>query len=72
MAEKFSLCDEENITKGFCLSEERPAPCVISNEKCAVFSNSVHLHHGTALNLPRTHLNFVRLLYTLSVCVSLH
>jgi hypothetical protein len=41
MAEKFSSCDEENIAKGLGHCEERPAPCVISNEKCAVFSNSV-------------------------------
>jgi hypothetical protein len=43
MAEKFSSCDEEKITKGLGHCEEGPAPCVISNEKCAVFSNSVSI-----------------------------
>jgi hypothetical protein len=35
------LLDEEKITKGIVHCEERPAPGAISNEKCAIFSNSV-------------------------------
>jgi hypothetical protein len=41
MAESFPLLDEEKITKGIVHCEERPAPNCISNEKCAIFSNSV-------------------------------
>jgi hypothetical protein len=40
LAEKFSTCGEEKITKGIGHCKERPAPCVISNKKCATFSNS--------------------------------
>jgi hypothetical protein len=40
MAESFPLLDEEKITKGIVHCEERPAPCAINNEKCAIFSNS--------------------------------
>jgi hypothetical protein len=41
MTESFSSHDDEKITKETVHCEERPAPCAISNEKCAIFSNSV-------------------------------
>jgi hypothetical protein len=37
---------DEKITKNLAHCEERPAPYVITDEKCAIFSNSV-----TALTL---------------------
>jgi hypothetical protein len=40
IAESFPLPDDEKITKGLAHCEERPAPYVIADEKCAIFSNS--------------------------------
>jgi hypothetical protein len=64
MAEKFSSCPEENITKGLGHCEERPAPCVISNEKCAVFSNSVEktIPDGSTIYV-RAERNFMELIF---------
>jgi hypothetical protein len=42
IAESFPLPGDEKITKGLAHCEERPAPYVIADEKCAIFSNSVH------------------------------
>jgi hypothetical protein len=41
IAASFPSPDDEKITKGLAHSEERPAPYVIADEKCAIFSNSV-------------------------------
>jgi hypothetical protein len=40
IAASFPSPDDEKITKGLAHCEERPAPYVIADEKCAIFSNS--------------------------------
>jgi hypothetical protein len=41
IAKSFTSCEEEKITKALVHWEERLAPYVITDEKCAIFSNSV-------------------------------
>jgi hypothetical protein len=41
IAESFPSPGDEKITKGLAHCEERPAPYVMTNKKCAIFSNSV-------------------------------
>jgi hypothetical protein len=43
IAESFTSPGDEKITKGLAHCEERPGPDVITDEKCAIFSNSVVL-----------------------------
>jgi hypothetical protein len=46
IASSFPLPEDEKITKALAHCDERPAPYVITDEKCAIFSNSVGKHSG--------------------------
>jgi hypothetical protein len=51
IAASFPSPDDGKITKGLAHCVERPAPYVIADEKCAIFSNSVVLHFQQGVRL---------------------
>jgi hypothetical protein len=51
--------DDEKITKALAHCDERPAPYVITDEKCAIFSNSVGGYgFHKSIRSPSVHTNF--------------
>jgi hypothetical protein len=58
LAESFPSPGDEKITKGLAHCEERPSPYVTTDEKCAIFSNSVVGAGLQPVAVPRS--NFLR------------